>query len=61
MAALTKDDANVSKMFCMSEYVAETVFFLFKIGEALFEPSVRLYIVQVVCEQQISNDSSCRQ
>jgi len=32
---------------------AEVVFFLFKIGEALLEPSVRLYITEGVCRQTL--------
>ena len=33
---------------------AEVVFFLFKIGEALLEPSVRLYITEAVCRQMLA-------
>ena len=39
---------------------AEVVFFLFKIGEALLEPSVRLYMTEGVCRQMLAahNESS---
>jgi len=33
---------------------AEVVFFLFKIGEALLEPTVRLYIMEGVCRQMLT-------
>ena len=33
-----------------SQYVAEVIFFLFKIAEAMLDPSVRLYIYQSVCQ-----------
>jgi len=33
---------------------AEIVFFLFKIGEALLEPSVRLYLTEGVCRQMLA-------
>ena len=41
---------------------AEIVFFLFKIGEALLEPSVRLYITEGVCRQTLAfhNQSSAQ-
>jgi len=41
---------------------AEVVFFLFKIGEALLEPSVRLYITEGVCRQTLAfhNQSSSK-
>lgn len=38
--------------------VAEVVFFLFKTGEALLEPTARLYIARGVCVQQNYNESS---
>jgi len=41
---------------------AELIFFLFKIGEALLEPSVRLYITEGVCLQMLTfhNESSTK-
>ncbi len=33
-----------------TRYVAEAIFFLFKIAEAMLDPSVRLYIYQSVCQ-----------
>lgn len=36
---------------------AEAVFFLFKTGEALLEPTARLYIAGGVCMQQFYNDT----
>jgi len=44
-----------SETWCPSGVVpAEVVFFLFKIGEALLEPSVRLYITEGVCRQMLA-------
>lgn len=44
-----------SETWCPSGVVpAEVVFFLFKIGEALLEPSVRLYITEGVCRQMFA-------
>ena len=40
-------------------YAAEAVFFLFKIGEAMLDPSVRLYIYQSVCENEYPLGLSC--
>lgn len=42
-----------------AHFVAESIFFLFKIGEALLEPSIRLYIYQAVCIQEFPNDTTC--
>jgi len=39
---------------------AEIVFFLFKIGEALLEPSVRLYITEGVCRQMLAFHNESR-
>jgi hypothetical protein len=33
----------------IGDYAAEAVFFLFKMGESLLEPSLGLYIYQCVC------------
>ena len=38
-----------------SQYVAEVIFFLFKIAEAMLDPSVRLYIYQSVCQVSDTN------
>ena len=38
-----------------SQYVAEVIFFLFKIAEAMLDPSVRLYIYQSVCQVRDTN------
>ena len=41
--------------WCPSDVLpAEIVFFLFKIGEALLEPAVRLYITEGVCRQMVA-------
>ena len=43
------------------KYAAEAIFFLFKIGEAMLDPSVRLYIYRSICLQEYSNSpSSCQ-
>ncbi len=34
-----------------SEYVGEAIFFLFKIGEAMLDPVVRLYIYHTTCDE----------
>lgn len=41
------------------DHVAEIVFFLFKIGESMLEPTVRLYLYQGVCLRYYGNDTSC--
>ncbi len=38
---------------------AEIIFFLFKIGESMLDPSVRLYIYQGVCFREFHNDTTC--
>ena len=43
----------------VEDHVAEVIFFLFKIGESMLEPSVRLYIYQGVCLANYSTDDSC--
>lgn len=50
--------ASIVRDFVL-EHVAEVVFFLFKVGESMLEPSVRLYLYQGVCLQHYANDSSC--
>lgn len=48
-----------SSMCSPAHLVAESIFFMFKIGEALLEPSLRLFIYQSVCIQEYPNDTSC--
>lgn len=38
-------------------YIAETIFFFFKIGESMLEPSMRLLIYQAVCQMEHTNNS----
>jgi len=45
--------------FSVPDHIAEIVFFLFKIGESMLEPSIRLYLYQGVCMSMYSNDSTC--
>ena len=59
MAAVRKNEALSTCRNFMSEYVAEIVFFLFKVGQALLDVTFRLYMFQAVCEQQFPKDSSC--
>ena len=40
-------------------FVAEIVFFFFKIAESMLDPTVRLYIYEVVCRMEYSNDTTC--
>jgi len=42
-----------------SEYVGEAIFFLFKIGEAMLDPVVRLYIYHSTC-QELYGLETCR-
>jgi len=45
---------------CISgEYVGESIFFLFKIGEAMLDPVVRLYIYHTTCHELYGNET-CR-
>jgi len=49
---------EVPESLCSSENaIAEAVFFLFKTGEALLEPTVRLFIASGVCLQELRNDT----
>lgn len=43
----------------IGDYCAEIIFFLFKIAEAMLEPSVRLYIYQSVCLDTYPMASMC--
>jgi len=52
-----------TETWCPSDVLpAEVVFLLFKVGEALLEPSVRLYITEGVCRQMFTfhNESSTK-
>ena len=50
---------SLSECCSPSHLVAELIFFFFKIGEALLEPSLRLYIYQEVCSHEYPNDTTC--
>ncbi|KAK2150370.1 hypothetical protein LSH36_408g00027 [Paralvinella palmiformis] len=41
-------------------YAAEIIFFLFKVSESMLEPSVRLYIYEAVCLQEVNSHHRCR-
>ena len=41
-------------------YAAEIIFFLFKISESMLEPSVRLYIYEAVCLQEVNSHHRCK-
>lgn len=57
--SLKRLEEITSSICSPAHLVAESIFFLFKIGEALLEPSVRLFIYQSVCTQEYPNDTSC--
>ena len=42
-----------------ASFVAEVVFFLFKTGEAMLEPSIRLFVYRGVCAETFVNDTTC--
>ena len=39
--------------------VAEAIFFLFKTGQSILDPTVRLYLYRSVCLEAFKNDSTC--
>jgi len=41
------------------EYAAELLFFLFKVGESLLEPTLRMYIYDGVCMNHFPDDDIC--
>lgn len=42
----------------LTAFAPEFVFFLFKVGEAMLEPSVRLYIYESACVERLGENSS---